>query len=172
MTLLTHHRVNDVSSSKWYDVDQKHASISDSKKMGKTTIQTFSSPYDVPEKVRVRYDKAAEMLLIELLYIGGEEPLEEQTDGPVTLKIGRHSGRIHNVEVLPMSIDALSIDAKINFEKDVKEVEKAISSLEEPRKSWPFRCAKPIALENYKIARQIVDESIDFLFDLILKSQK
>ena len=170
MNTLTHAKSSESPTPDWHDLGHTKTALPDSKKIGKTTIQVFVSPYDVPEAMRGCYNRKSHIFLIEFRYVGGEESLEERVEAGITLKLGRHSGRVHGIEVDTTKIDGDSIDISFHLRKVISRVEIAIESLEAPRRSWLFRAEKPYAPENYRMTRQIIEENADWLSHLVSAS--
>jgi hypothetical protein len=69
-----------------------------SKRQSQEGTTEVMSPYDVPEAVRGYYDQKSHHFVIEFRYIGDESWKRERGDSQITLRIGRHSGRLYGIE--------------------------------------------------------------------------
>lgn len=62
-------------------------------------VLVFVSPYDVPDAVRARRDKRAEVFLIEFRYIQEEAWVRHPCNRMIALRTGSHSGRLLGIEI-------------------------------------------------------------------------
>lgn len=62
-------------------------------------IETFLSPYDVPESVIGNYSSEAKTFTIEFSYLSSGEPVKPVRAGAVTLWIGENSSRLYKMQL-------------------------------------------------------------------------
>ena len=90
--------------SEWVRLDAEKLNTPQLEAIRGVNITVRMSPYDVPEAVRGYYDEELERFVIEFRYIGDEPFRQKQKGEHITLRIGRHSGRLYGVEV---NVDAM-----------------------------------------------------------------
>ena len=132
--------------SEWVRLDAEKLNTPQLQAIRGVNITVRMSPYDVPEAVRGYYDKVQRRFVIEFRYID-DEPLQKKQKGEhITLRIGRHSGRLYGIEV---DIDAMKSQAV-----DLNQAIDSLASL--PRKRSRH--------ENYEIAKKAITEKKDEIF--------
>ncbi len=96
--------------SEWVRLDSEKLNTPQQEAIRGVNITVRMSPYDVPEAVRGYYDEDQERFVIEFRYIG-EEPFRRKQKGKhITLRVGRHSGRLYGIEVDVKAMKAQSVD--------------------------------------------------------------
>jgi hypothetical protein len=100
------------------------------------------SPYDVPQALRGRYDKAAKRFVIEFRYLGDEDTRDESGGEHVVLRLGRNSGRIYGIV---LDVDAM----KASW---VQLILLALKKREEKHRL-------PLRHENYALAGQLLQQN-------------
>jgi hypothetical protein len=112
-------------------------------------FEVFVSPYDIPERVRGRYDEAEKRFVIEFEYIVDEEFKRKAINRHLYARVGKQSGRILGFEV-----DGDLLRAR-HVAVDLKMFEDAIDRLS-PKRNRPER--------NYEITKRILEGKSDELF--------
>ena len=85
-------------TSDWIRLDASQLNEAQKEEWGGIKLETFLSPYDVPEAVRSHLDDSKEWFVIEFRYITSE-PTVEVGVGPVKFLRGKRSGRIYQIGV-------------------------------------------------------------------------
>ena len=132
--------------NEWVRLDAEKLNTPQSQAIRGVNITVRMSPYDVPEAVRGYYDEAQRRFVIEFRYID-DEPLQKKQEGAhITLRIGRHSGRLYGIEV---DVDAMKSQAV-----DLNQAIDSLASL--PRKRSRH--------ENYEVAKKAIAEKKGEIF--------
>jgi len=86
-----------MSEKRWYTVNTLLFRKPVDQKVGQATITTSTSPYAVPDAIATYKDGTAYVL--EMKYIGPEEPLEAKTWQHLTFFRGKNSHRLFQVTI-------------------------------------------------------------------------
>lgn len=129
------------TASQWIKIDPVKYDTEQIPTDSGVEFKVFLSPYDIPEAVRGFYDVAKERFTIQFKYIGNESTETVQRDGPVTFRVGIHSGRLHAIEVDVHSLGVEQVGLRIA---------QALEGLtaHPPAAKVPF--------ENYEVTRSVV----------------
>lgn len=151
--------------SEWLKLDRRTLNKPSRKSIRGADVTVFLSPYDVPEAVRGDVDEATGRFVIQLKYLGNpatpNEPLDtESEEGPLVLKVGRHSHRLYRVE---LDLAALGVDqVQVRF---FQELDEAINRLSSRRR-------RPQNRGHYDVAQQALSErGSDLLRELVASSE-
>ncbi|MCI0363765.1 MAG: hypothetical protein L0Y44_04755 [Phycisphaerales bacterium] len=125
-------------------------------------VHVFMAPYDLPQAVRGRYDELRKKFIIELRYEGEEsvrsEALRpERQDENFTLLVGRHSGRLHAIEIDVNQLKAQSVQVQMYAPKIAEKVQRALSHFAR-RSPWQRRA------DNYRVAGEVISKKHQELF--------
>lgn len=85
--------------SEWVRLNAEKLNMPKRQAVRGADITVRMSPYDVPEAVRGYYDEELKRFVIEFRYIGDEPFRQKQKGEHITLRMGRHSGRLYGIEV-------------------------------------------------------------------------
>jgi hypothetical protein len=84
--------------SDWVAIEPNSVDPLKQEKLGRVTIAYRMSPFDVPRAMRAEYDAVTENYILEFKYLAAE-PLNVKHQGPVTLELGKNSGRLYKMGV-------------------------------------------------------------------------
>jgi hypothetical protein len=141
--------------AEWLKLDPAEFSKAEHKSLHGVDVEVYLSPYDIPEAVRGSYNKENRRFLIEFKYIGGDEPLETETDNRsgAILKIGRHSKRIYQIEIDMDSTKEKMIGLRLILPK----VDRVLNKLAKDFSSTRH-------MGNYEVAKEILAKRADKIF--------
>ena len=92
-------------------------------------IRILTSPYDVPEAVRGSYDRDSRCFRIEFRYMEDEPTVERVAAVHIRLRIGRHSQRLHQIEIDLSGRKEEPVSLEVCVTQLVAEVDRAIREL-------------------------------------------
>jgi len=116
-------------------------------------INLFLSPYDVPEAVRGRYDQNRKKFVIDFQYASEEPTRQETVDDKLSIRLGKHSGRLYEIEVDVDRVKAKSVTL-VTFVH--KQVESALENLRKKRVGN--------VRDNFSVVQEVVSDRKDQLF--------
>lgn len=135
--------------SDWIPIQPDEVKTAPVRKPANIEINLSLSPYDVPEAVR-GYCMERKKFVIEFKYINDEPTRVERTD-EFLVRVGRHTGRLYEIEVDADRLGARSVTLKTLPEQ----IDSAIESL--ARRHEGRR-------DNYNVAKEVLAERRDQLF--------
>ena len=140
--------------NEWIEIDASTLDLSlDEPYSDGVHIRLFVSPYDVPEAVRGRFDDDSGKFVIEFRYLDTETWKLEEEDKFVSLRVGKHSQRLHGIEV------------------DVEEAEASYVSLAITAIDHQAARAANQAHKNYRIIKELIDRLTPQIFPAAAASQ-
>jgi hypothetical protein len=92
-------------TSKWIEVDPQAVNLPRTTKLDGVEVTVMMSPYDVPQALRGEYEEKNKRFVIEFRYLGEEDTRDELYNEHVTLRLGKHSGRLYGIE---LDVDAMN----------------------------------------------------------------
>lgn len=63
------------------------------------TLEVVAAYHDVPVAARFSYEESLSEFVIHLKYLTDPEPTKSETEGDVTLEVGKHSKRIYIIKI-------------------------------------------------------------------------
>lgn len=108
-------------------------------------INLALSPFDVPEALRGHFDAAIKRFVIEFRYMQEEAWSLRKEDEYLSLRIGRHSSRLHGIE-----IDVVALRAKHVALMMLPQIDKALARLSAREHSKRGR--------NYQVVRSVMQQ--------------
>ena len=137
----------------WIEIDPEAFQKSVRKSRDGVEIIVGLSPYDMPDKVRSRYDDEREVFVIEFKYIGnGESRFPDKQDETITLIVGEHSKRLYEIQVNVKRLQAKSVLIKL-LPVGLSE---AIDKL---GKEYPDRSR----IQHYEVAKDVISQKSEQL---------
>lgn len=134
-----------MSDKQWISIDPALFRQPVLEKMGTTTVVSSTSPYAVPQALTTYDDKTSGQYVLEVKYIGPEEPVEVldvlTTSPNLRVLRGKNSGRLMKVYVNHTANEAITV------ESFVESVQKAIAKV----------VAQFGPKDNYRVLSAIVD---------------
>lgn len=124
-------------------------------------VHLFMSPHDVPEAVRGRYDSSRKRFVIDFRYISEEPTEERQRDEHLSLRIGRHSGRLHGIII---DVDALKAKS-VSLHMHTQEV--AHNAVRDAMRNLIAHPPTKRRAENYRVAAEVISSKRDRLFEAL-----
>jgi hypothetical protein len=147
--------------SDWVRLDTEKLNTPKPQDIRGVNITVRMSPYDVPEAVRGYYDQALQRFVIEFRYIG-DEPLKQEQQGEyITLRIGRHSGRLYGIEVDADAMKARAVSVNFENRLRVPQVSAAILKAIDTLSHHPQKRSRH---ENYEVAKDAITQKQDQIF--------
>lgn len=145
--------------SDWIPIDVDEVKTEPADKPSGVEINLFLSPYDVPEAVRGFFDDERDRFVIAFRYVGDEPTrVEDSTDKALTLRIGKRSGRLYEIEVDVNRFKAQSVTLNTFVPQ---QIENALDHLVN-RRSGHLR-------DNYSVAKEVLSGRRDQLFQDLAK---
>jgi hypothetical protein len=141
--------------SEWVPLDAASLSPARRQRIRGVDITVVMSPYDVPEAVRGQYDEDIHCFVIEFRYMGDEQWVAQKHDDKITLRVGRHSGRLYGIEVNVDALKAHRINLRLHLPRMVMN---AIDSLKDQPLKAPRR-------ENYQVAKDAISQKEQQIFE-------
>jgi len=106
------------------------------------------SPYDIPSEVKGELDKESGIFHVYFLYPDKEDSISRDLNEKLSIKVGKHSGKILGFEVKAAKYDINELALTI-----VSAVDQQIETLEKFNQK-----------ENYKLIRSVVDRERNPIF--------
>lgn len=103
-------------------------------------VTMYTSPYDIPRAYRM--GKEGERIVIEFRYLDEEATRPRTETDAVVLDVGRHSGRIHKIEVDTKSLDAAAIQLRIAVAAAVRQAVDHYIQGSEPKRTKAFEVTR------------------------------
>jgi hypothetical protein len=135
-------------------LDPEHYAKPSEAKVRGVAVQVFVSPYDVPTEVTGGFDEKLSRFAIDFQYPLSDEPTEVgQEDGVVTLRVGKHSQRLYRIEIDTHALNADAVELKVLVDRGLQGL----------LASAPRTRSREHRVDNYRIARSVVEEKADEL---------
>jgi len=140
----------------WISIDQTPFRKETASQLGNVTVTSSSSPYSVPEAVSSYDDKSAGVYILEVRYIGSEEPKEAIISNNLTFLVGKNSKRLFAIEV-PYGAKPTGYESAVSvFTTAMQNVGRDSSA----------------KIENYQIVNDVIAQIKDRLFVSSLKENQ
>lgn len=146
--------------SDWIRIDPSLSSEAIAPEQEGVQINLIMSPFDVPRFMRGSFDAASRRFIIEFKYIG-EEPIKRQeSDKNITLRVGKHSGRLYGIEVNVEELGVNAVQLRVHIPKVIDNaIDKQIQRLEMSER--PQRLNRRA---NFEVAKRALSEAKDEVF--------
>jgi hypothetical protein len=130
-----------MTDKQWITIDPSLFREPVQQKIGSATVTSSTSPYAVPSALATYDDRTSGQYVLEVKYIGPEEPVETVMHNDVRVLRGKNSGRLMKVFVNHTSQEPITVDSFV--ESVQNSIAKVVSEFG-PK-------------DNYKIVSAVVD---------------
>lgn len=131
-----------MTDKQWIAIDPSRFRRTVEQKIGAATVVSSASPYSVPQAMSTYDDKQSGAYVLEVKYIGAEEPTETLMAENLRFMRGKNSGRLLKVYVGHTS-------SMVDREHIVQAVKDAIARID----------SKYGPTDNYKIVSAVIEEN-------------
>ena len=146
-----------MTDKQWITIDPSLFREPVQQKIGSATVISSTSPYAVPSALTTYDDKTSGQYVLEVKYIGPEDPVEAVTHDEVRVMRGKNSGRLVKVFVNHTSPGPITVDS---FVASIQDSIAKVASQFGPK-------------DNYRIVSAVVDGNKNrFVFDFGQKELK
>jgi len=112
------------------------------------------SPHDVPGAVRGEFEKSLNRFVIEFKYMDEEPWSRVPSDNNIELRVGRHSGRLHGIEIDVVGLHADKVELKMHI----------VDMIKQALTGFAQHSGKNNRIANYEIAKNVISKEQDQIF--------
>lgn len=117
-------------------------------------VNVFMSPHDVPGAVRGEFEKSLNRFVIEFKYIDEEPWNRVASDHNIALRVGRHSGRLHGIEIDAVGSQADKVQLRMHI----------VDMIKQALTGFAQHSGKNNRIANYQIAKDVISKEQDQIF--------